>query len=256
LKKILATKTLFILILFVPLVISFLVKIPFFQFSSGSADTWITFWGSYLGALIGAVTVYLVTTMQLREERKMQLDSIEKENQKAFDRDTQQYHFKIEIDKLEEFYQLIQEISDTVMKSSNVLTEYITYKQILNEEDISEEKKSIFQERRKILHKEVYDMLHILTSYTFKLRILPIYFNETYDLAHEMIGFLIDLAEELKKGVSNKRSYKNYSPDKPTLSHHMKDINKSVSKLNLIIENKLENKVLEMRESTQNMNYK
>ncbi|TYO68684.1 hypothetical protein [Rossellomorea marisflavi] len=58
--------------------------------------------GSYVGALIGAITVYLVKSLQEIEQRKIQLYAIKAEHENVLKRKMRQFHFKNEIEKIEE----------------------------------------------------------------------------------------------------------------------------------------------------------
>lgn len=113
------------IILAIPIVMAFFMLIPLFNFATGSAESWITFWGSYLGALIGAATVYLVTSIQIKEQRQIQLEAIKKENKHALDRDMRQYYFRIEIEKTQEMSEVIDKIAKEYTETQIITTKLI-----------------------------------------------------------------------------------------------------------------------------------
>lgn len=87
-------------ILFIPLIgaliIAFALNIPIFRFASGEVGAWISFWGSYGGALIGAVMVYMVTRYQIKSEREGQREN---------------YALQLHVDKAETFHEHLHEIA-------------------------------------------------------------------------------------------------------------------------------------------------
>ena len=71
------------LFLVVPVLLAKLLELNIFSFAMGKVDTWITFWGSYLGAIIGASVVYFVAQLQMKSQQELQIEAIKIENQNS-----------------------------------------------------------------------------------------------------------------------------------------------------------------------------
>lgn len=67
-----------LLIFMIPIIMALLLKLKVFSFAIGTTGAWIAYWGSYLGAIVGAFTVIAVTLIQIRkqgEHNKNQIDA-------------------------------------------------------------------------------------------------------------------------------------------------------------------------------------
>lgn len=114
-----------------PILIAALSRFPIFKYSPGSVESWIGYWGSYLGAMIGASVVYFVSKMQIKEQNQLQLDAIDKENKITLNREMEQYYFRLEVEKLEELFNEIDIFNKTITNSYNEFVKYITNTHIL-----------------------------------------------------------------------------------------------------------------------------
>lgn len=241
------------LLLLPPLVLIILINIPFFKFAPGSTNTWIAFWGSYLGSLIGAATVYLVTSMQVKEQRKIQLESIKTENENAFNREMQQYYFQTQIDKIEEFYKGLEDLMDILMKSSNEFTNYITFTDILygGEDEPTKYERKNFEEEIKKIRQGMYDRIHNINRIEYQLNRLvfhvdgtSFYMKKINDLIHDYI------LEQKEAYLTPDNSFQEYleNPNKPPLNHYLEDITHLIDKLSTeILQKKLEDRLKEMK---------
>lgn len=249
-KKILIT----LLLLVSPLFMAFLLKLPVFSFALGKVDAWIGFWGSYLGALIGAFTVYLVTYFQIQAQRSIQLESIRNEHENAAKREMDQFYFKNQIDKIEECYSLVSELIDTITKCSNDFTKYITYTHAIygGQDTLTDEQRKDLEEQIRILRVGLYDWIFLLTSINFKLHRLPVYIEGTSEYI-EMIGTeLNSYIENLKKGYRNNYSFQDYLVVFDSSALHQQNemfFKIATNFLNNILEPKLKLKVKEMTNS-------
>jgi hypothetical protein len=201
-----------LIVLTVPLLVSFFMKMPIFNFAPGSTDSWISFWGSYIGALIGALVVYLVTSMQVREQRNIQLDSIREEHNIALSREMQQFHFKNQIDKIEEFYSLLDSFLDALVKCSNDYTKYITFSHILygGQDEYSEEEEKYFRDEIKKIKIDFYDWIHYFTTTNLKLIRLSLYVEDTKPYVDSINTEINICISELKSGYKDKLSFKKH----------------------------------------------
>jgi hypothetical protein len=246
-------KLVIVLALFIsPLIMSLLIKVPLFSFALGTVESWIGFWGSYLGALVGACTVYLVTNTQIQEQRKIQLDSIREEHDNALRREMKQYHFRNQIDKIEDFYETIEEFLDSLTKCSNDFTKYITYTHILygGQDTYTKEQETNYKEEIKELKNELYNWVHILNRLNFKYSRLSLYIEGTSYYTKSISSQLDEFISELKAGYKDNYSFKKYlgNPNQPSLSLHLEEFLSMTSQLLInVLEPKLEQKIKEMR---------
>ena len=61
---------LLIFILGIPGLLAFLAKLSVFAFAPGKVDTWIGFWGSYLGGIVGMIAVIITTFFLIGNQNK------------------------------------------------------------------------------------------------------------------------------------------------------------------------------------------
>jgi gas vesicle protein len=234
-----------------PLLISLLLKEPIFSFSKGDVESWIAFWGSYAGALIGAATVYLVTNLQVKEQRKIQIQAIKAEHENALKREMKQFHFKNEIEKIEEFHDLLEDTLDSVSKCVNEFTKYITYTHILygGHDEYTEEEEKAFKEEIRSLHSEVYHWIHKLTKTVLKMNRLTAYIEDTSQPVADICRQIEEFVDELRSGYSDKHSYKKYTnPSIPPLEHHLHEFSQAIMLLKVrVLEPKQNEKISEMK---------
>ncbi|WP_394190961.1 hypothetical protein [Paenisporosarcina quisquiliarum] len=206
-----------------------------------------------MGALIGAAIVYLVTNIQVKEQRKIQLDSIREEHNNALKREMKQYHFHNQVEKIEEFYELIEETMDSVTKCTNDFTRYITYSHILygGTDVYTKEEELIYKDEIKKLKTEFYEWIHIFTKASFKMSRLSLYVEDTSLHVNKFNKQLGDFISEIRSGYSDKNSFNNYmnNPNEPALSHQLDGFINLVTQFTInILEPKLAEKILEMNE--------
>jgi hypothetical protein len=234
-----------------PLVISLLLQAPIFSFASGNVESWISFWGSYVGALIGAATVYLVTNLQVEAQRKIQLDAIKAEHNNALKREMKQFHFKNDIDKIEELNELLEDLLDSVIKSGNEFTKYITYTHILygGQDEYTKEQEQFFKDEIKNLYNEAYKWIHKLTKMDLKMNRLSTYIEKTSHHVSVISEQIEKYTAEIRKGYNDKQSYKNYisNPNGAALSHHFESFAEMILGLQReVLQPKLQERINEM----------
>lgn len=64
-----------------PIIINLIVSIPW-PFASGSLDSWISFYGSYVGGIIGALVAFTIAKNQVETQVKLNQDQMEFARQK------------------------------------------------------------------------------------------------------------------------------------------------------------------------------
>lgn len=97
-------------ILSIPLVVSFLLKSRVFSFSLGNVESWIGFWGGYLGNLLGIIGLYLATNYQIYNQSilmKQELESSDKNEKKRI-------FTEIILNKLEDYLSQLRVVEKTL----------------------------------------------------------------------------------------------------------------------------------------------
>lgn len=212
---------------------------------------WIPFWGSYLGAIIGALTVYIVTNMQIKEQREIQLKSIEQNNENAIDREMRKYYLQIQISKTEEANKIIEDLVDILMKISNDFTRYMVCSDILHggRDRVTDEKKKELLEEIRTHRGELHNKIHIINGLNFRLDRLKLYFDDI-SLHVDSIGEKIsNLIKIYKEESYKKEAYINYDPygEKPPLQKYIDGISIETSILITKIDSNLECKLDEIK---------
>lgn len=80
-----------VLVLVLPVVINFVLQIPAFTQTVGDSETWLSFWGGYLGAIISASVAFIILAIQSRQNkeenqnnRKLQINVIRHQQEQAW----------------------------------------------------------------------------------------------------------------------------------------------------------------------------
>src|SRR5699024_12072679 len=64
-----------------PFLFSYSLKHEWLQFISGPIESWIGFWGSYIGAIIGSAAVFIVAKHQIKKQHEQQINDIQAESE-------------------------------------------------------------------------------------------------------------------------------------------------------------------------------
>ena len=79
-----------ILVLALPVVINFILQIPAFTPIVGDSETWLSFWGGYLGAIVSAGVAFIILIIQYqqnkeenRSNRQLQINTIKYQQEQA-----------------------------------------------------------------------------------------------------------------------------------------------------------------------------
>lgn len=225
---------------------SLLLTLPIFSKALGSVDSWIGFWGSYLGALIGAGIVYFVTNKQVTAQRDIQIEAIKNEHDNALKRDMKQFHFRTQIDKIEEFNDLIEGLIDSLHIFSKEYLDHIRYKQRLLiikslNSSIDKEKENCYNEK---IEKITFDSRYQVDSIDkvfFKMARLSLYVEDTSAHVVKIKGHVDNFIKEIEKG------YKDEDPDEHVVSRNYEEFIKLIFLLQTdVLEPKLKEKIEEM----------
>lgn len=238
-------------IIVTPILLAFLLDFEIFNFAKGSTDSWITFWGSYVGALIGAAIVYLVTKIQVSEQRTIQLDTIRKEHDNALEREMKQYHFRNQLEKIHELYDILDDIVISSIKCSNEFTKYLVYNEALynGNDKLSNEQEIEFKNKARKNYQNVYSWIHKFSLDALKVKRLSLYIEDADVFADNINELLNTFTSELKEGYKNKKSYEKYFAEggnRVEIDSHMALITMIALFTSDVLDKKLNNKIKEM----------
>ncbi|RBP85974.1 hypothetical protein DFO70_1366 [Cytobacillus firmus] len=110
-----------VILLMAPIFIAKLLEINFFSFARGEVDTWIMFWGSYLGAIVGASVVYFVAQLQMKKQHELQIKAIKIENENSTRREMHHFYLTNKLEKIEEMQEHFNKLSSLVLQLNNDL---------------------------------------------------------------------------------------------------------------------------------------
>lgn len=73
-----------LIVLIISLLVPVMMSLPRFWNYAGSPDSWISFWGSLLGSLLGVIGAYFVMNTQLQSDKKIALLKEKKDERPYF----------------------------------------------------------------------------------------------------------------------------------------------------------------------------
>ena len=199
------------LFLIVPVLLAKLLELNIFSFAMGKVDTWITFWGSYLGAIIGASTVYFVAQLQMKTQQELQIEAIKIENENSTRREMHQFYLTNKLEKIEEMHKLFNELSSLSIKLNNDLLTFAISKEAIDKDRKS--KNDNFNPKEKIdqLRGELRENHYEMSSIFVRLIVLSEYIHEGIknEVLHLQDEF-IKIFGEVKECYYSDEIYKKY----------------------------------------------
>lgn len=242
---------LFILVLVgFPVILTLSLNLPVFQFASGQVDSWIAFWGSYIGAIIGASAVYFVAKFQIQKQHEKQLSAIDIENKYNSKREMEQFLITTKLEKYEETIEVIERLSQLLMKMSNEFVEFVTYTDIINnrEDPIKEEELKEKVYMIKSSHRNNHEA--IMYNVT-KLNILANYSSEIEKDCAVVITNFNNIWVEAKECYLSKNEYRKYvKPNDKLLLKHSKETLDLLTELIHYFNDKISNQLVEIERKT------
>ncbi|MDH2363779.1 hypothetical protein [Priestia megaterium] len=134
-------------VLLIPIAIAFFMHFKVFSHALGDANGWLGYWGGYLGVLIGAATVYILTHKQLKTQEKLhkgaltsqlklhkenlehqknlQMDSIKVSADMNDQRQRDLIIANLRIEKIDKLVVEIINVSGMISERFNILRDYI-----------------------------------------------------------------------------------------------------------------------------------
>lgn len=103
------------IVISIPLLIALLLNVKIFNFALGNTESWIAFWGSYIGGMFGMIGVIFTTYFIINTQKKVSLEQMEVQKE-------------IMIKQIEAQEKItLQQVSDTDYRARLVLYQQITF---------------------------------------------------------------------------------------------------------------------------------
>ncbi|WP_339183291.1 hypothetical protein [Oceanobacillus sp. FSL W7-1293] len=224
-RKIFICALLIVFILGIPYALVALLDSDLINFKLGSNNTWITFWGSYIGAIVSASAVYFVARFQIKKQydqqmelfklqNKQQIQSIEMENKHSTKREMKKFYLINKLEKIEEMQVLLDKLSSINIGLNNELVEFSVIK-------LTENKG--LKGNRDVDHgNEMYRLRTGLSKYRFeineaamRLSVLSNYIERAKPLIFHLQQNFVELLEEVNNCFYSDEGHTKYLTDKP-----------------------------------------
>lgn len=148
----------------IPVILTLLMHCDIFSYALGDANGWLSYWGGYLGALIGAGIVFVVTNQQMKiqkslhdetlkkqtkinkdnietqldihnrnmkEQKELQIEAIHKQTSLSDKKERELTISKIKLDKLDLIVQHLIELEGLTTTRFNLIREILYYKRYI-----------------------------------------------------------------------------------------------------------------------------
>ncbi|RHW33533.1 TVP38/TMEM64 family protein [Oceanobacillus profundus] len=254
-KKILMLLFVILVILGAPFALVALLDTGILTFQLGEDDTWIAFWGTYIGAIVSASVVYFVARFQIKKQyeqqmylfqlqNEQQIKSIEMENKHSTKREMEKFHLINKLEKIEEMQALLEKISSINIDLNNDLVTFsvIKHAQVKSIEGNSsvDKEDQIYQLRTN------YRKYHFeITKDIMRLIVLSNYVKPTEVKLLELQQKFMGLFQEVKDCYFSEELYKKYLIKRETSVYAMENselIAQKIIEMNIyILQKELDN---------------
>lgn len=189
-----------------PFLLSLLMEKEWLRFVSGQTDSWIGFWGSYIGAIIGAIAIFIVARIEIKARHDQQNKDINRENDILYKRAMEGYLIRNKIEKIDEMIYVADELYSTVKRQEK---EMIKMVKMRFEDDakilqLSEEEKEFQYDT---IYTNVTTCTNQNMSYYKKLLTLCSYVPEAEDELYNIGELLTALDQYVIKIFNNEKGY-------------------------------------------------
>lgn len=229
-KQLILLLILLVLIALLPFILSILMKSNFLYFVSGKIDAWVEFWGSYIGAIIGSIAVFIVAKIQVNQRHAQQVKDIQKESDILYKRAMEGYLLRKKIEKLDQMIQIADQIYDLIRIQEREIYEYIKFELSIDlrttekTEDEQENIKELYY-RRIMQRKDTIDM------HTRKFSTLSHYVPEINEKLDQILELITAFNEQVATVFNDRRKLYEYNEEERSLSYElpiMKDIHEEI----------------------------
>lgn len=187
-----------ITVLGIPLALVFMLEREIFNYSIGEVDSWIMFWGSYIGAIIGASVVYFVARLQIKNQHEQQIKAIKLENIQSTKREMRSFYLRNKLQKIEEMLVLTDKLMVVVKDLYNDLTLFSTTRHMLDNDEVTERKLEFEQRIDNLRNAYHIHYDHALLD-MYKLRALTNYVPETIEHVKRIDKQFDDIFAEVRE---------------------------------------------------------
>lgn len=201
-------------ILCFPLIVTLLLEFPLFSLARGEVESWIGFWGSYLGNIIGLIGLSYATYFQIRYQQKLMLDEIYSQNEL----EKKRIYVEIILNKLNDYLLCLDQLDNSIAKFHTVFLKHINDIQQLQQSDSDNPVQTIGKNNENLVDS---------IFYLGQLQSLKVYLEQE----NLPLQNLKDITDLTKKMIRNFQKMKDTS-DKETLNLlneydlHKKDLKK------------------------------
>ncbi|MCM3705330.1 hypothetical protein M3205_06255 [Cytobacillus firmus] len=217
-----------------PVLVASLLEMGIFSFAKGEVDTWITFWGSYLGAIVSASVVYFVAQLQIKKQQELQIEAIRIENENSTRREMKNFYLKNKLEKIEEMQNSLKKLATLNINLNNDLLTFAITKDAIDRGIKSNRNDDDPIERIYLLRTNLRKQHLEMTEALLKLNVLDDYIQglsgKIFDLHEEFQG----LYEEVRNCYYSDEKYKEYLSlpnERRFITDNSEIINRKISQL-------------------------
>lgn len=225
-----------VIVLGSPIFLAFLLDAKLFSFASGEVDSWIMFWGSYIGAIIGASAVYFVAQFQIKKqheqqmtllklENKQQIKAIEIENKQSTKREMKKFYLTNKLEKIEDMQNTLEKLIAINIQLNNDLVTFVVVKEALDK-GIKNNKNEDLNERIYLIRTNLKKHYFELNAALSRLSVLGDYVQGVSVEIFNLQEKFLELFDEVRNCFYSEELYKKYltKPDSETFTAEMSEI--------------------------------
>ncbi|MGA3601747.1 hypothetical protein [Lysinibacillus agricola] len=222
----------FVVLIGIPILLVFLLHAEIFSYASGEVESWITFWGSYIGAIFGASAVYFVSRFQIKKQYEQQIKAIEIENTHSTKREMKQFYLTNKLEKIEEMQEILNNLYTITIDINNELVEFAVHKEAL-EKKIQSNRNVDFIEGIYKLRTNLQKNYFKATSELVRFSVLSEYVKDVNPSFSFIQYEFLELYDEVKECYYSDEMYKEYliKPDEPYISENADRVFKKITYL-------------------------
>jgi len=205
-----------------PFLFSYSLKHEWLQFISGPIESWIGFWGSYIGAIIGSAAVFIVAKHQIKKQHEQQINDIQAESEELFERKMEGYAQRKRIEKLDEMLTATTKLyTQTRMKADDMLEHLIRTSE--NHSNTTNWPEEFLDERMTHLEKGLHTFLKESKKQFYRISTLSSYINETSDAVDKLAIGINEFHNDIILLINKLNNYLNrfYEYDRENEQLHM-----------------------------------
>jgi len=122
-----------LVILLIPSAVSYLMERTWMNFGTQKAESWMSFWGGYLGAFIGLLAVIYTTNKQIKSSRNLMIEQLENQTKQIEisanihdNLEKQRIYLNTILEKNLEIQKKIKELEDVFFSHKSVFSDLIS----------------------------------------------------------------------------------------------------------------------------------